>query len=1055
MMCHFFTKRIRFLRLFGLVVLTGLITSINVTAQEMTVTGTVISTSDELPMAGVNVVIEGTTIGTVTNLDGEYEIAAQVGAQLNFSFLGFLTESVTVGDESVVNIHLAEDLTSLDEIVVIGYGTQKKKLVTGATAQVNGDVLEERNATSAMQALQGQAAGVNITSSSGQPGEGMKVSIRGVGTIADASPLYIVDGLIADDIDFLNPADIESIDVLKDAASAAIYGSRAANGVILVTTKQGQAGRSQVTFDAYYGVQNVANQIRMLNTDEYVEIMNEQHLNSGNSAATLPFKASDLPEYTENGVASTDWIDEMFVKNALTQNYVIGANGGNEQSVYSASLSYTGQEGIVGGRNYSNYKRYGVRLNSEHKMYNNHVKIGEHLTFSSINQNGVSVGNQYDNALRSAFNASPLLPVYDDNGDFFNSASDEIVDQNGETYWNDTESNPYAAMVYGSQNLTKKQQLIGDIYAEIEIIPNLTFRSSYGINYYNEQYRSYTPIYELSIYDFSTYNSATQKMATTLGQKWDNLLRYDFTMGSHRFETMLGASLERNTGEWMLTTNADVAFDDLDHAYIDNTTNQEYAKMTLEGAPDDETRMMSYFGRVQYNYNEKYMLNAVLRADGSSIFAEGNRWGYFPSFSGGWVVSSEDFMSSTSNAVQFLKLRASWGTNGSNTATAFQYAAPIAFTQATYPFGDTEGVTENGSYPERLSNEDIKWETSEQLNFGFDARILDRHMSVNFDWYRKVTKDWLILAPILATAGADAPYINGGNVTNTGVELALSYNNDWGDLHYSVSANGAYNKNNVTEVPTDDGIIHGATNTLYNNSEEFYRAETDHPIGYFWGYETDGLFQNTSEVNSYTNSEGEIIQPKADPGDVRYVDQNDDGDIDEEDKIELGDPNPDFMYGLSISLSYKAIDFSFVGNGVAGNQIVQSYRSQTGKFSNYTTDIMDRWTGEGTSNKIPRVTNSNINYQFSDLYIQNGSYFRLSNITLGVDIDELIDVKFFSQFRFYAQVQNLYTFTKYTGMDPEVGYGFDNGDEDKFSSGIDLGYYPRPRVYLLGVNVKF
>ncbi len=1053
-MYHFFTKRIRFLRLFSLVILTGLITTINVTAQEVSITGIVTSRTDDMPLTGVNVVIEGTTIGTVTDLDGKYQINVPVGAQMSFSFLGFLTETITVGEESVVDVILSEDLTSLDEIVVIGYGTQKKKLVTGATSQVNGEALEERNATSAMQALQGQAAGVNITSSSGQPGEGMKVSIRGVGTISDASPLYIVDGLIVDDIDFINPADIESIDVLKDAASAAIYGSRAANGVVLVTTKQGQAGRSQVTFDAYYGVQNVPNQIRMLNTKEYVEIMNEQHINSGNSAATMPFDLDDLPAYTSSGVANTDWIDEMFVKNALTQNYVIGASGGNEQSIYSASLSYTGQEGIVGGLNYSNYERYGVRFNSEHKMYNGRLKIGEHITFSSVNQNGVQVGDQYDNSLRSAFNVSPLLPMYDDDGEFFNTANTDIVDQNGETYWNDGESNPYAAMVYSCQNLTKKQNLIGDIYAEIEIIPNLTFRSSYGINYYNEQYRSYTPIYELSIYDFSTYSTASQKMTNTLSQKWDNLLRYNFSKGGHRFETMLGASLESDAGESMRIVNADVAFDDLDHAYIDNTTNQEYAKITIEGAPEDETKMMSYFGRVQYNYNEKYMFNAVLRADGSSIFAEGNRWGYFPSVSGGWVISSEDFMSSTYAAIQFLKLRASWGTNGSNTAEAFQYSAPIAFTQATYPFGDTEGVTENGSYPERLPNEDIQWETSEQLNFGFDARFLDRHMSLNFDWYRKVTKDWLILAPVLATAGADAPYINGGNVTNTGVELALSYNNDWGDLHYSISANGAYNKNNVTEVPTDDGIIHGATNTLYNNSEEFYRAETGHPIGYFWGYETDGLFQNTSEVNNYTNSEGEIIQPKAEPGDVRYVDQNDDGDIDEDDKVEIGDPNPDLMYGLTISLSYKAIDFSFVGNGVAGNQIVQSYRSQTSQYSNYTTDILDRWTGEGTSNSIPRVTN-NDNQDFSELYIQNGSYFRLSNITLGIDLDELVDIKFFSQCRFYAQVQNLYTFTKYTGMDPEIGYGFDNGEEDKFSSGIDLGYYPRPRVFLMGVNVKF
>jgi len=412
-------------------------------------------------------------------------------------------------------------------------------------------------------------------------------------------------------------------------------------------------------------------------------------------------------------------------------------------------------------------------------------------------------------------------------------------------------------------------------------------------------------------------------------------------------------------------------------------------------------------------------------------------------------------MESTSGFMPFLKLRASWGQNGSSNADAFNYLAPIKFTQATYAFGSVEGVSINGAYPNRLSNKDLKWETSEQLNFGFDARFFSNMFLVNFDWYRKVTKDWLIVAPVYATAGTDAPYINGGNVINSGGELALTLNGSTGGFNYQLNVNGAYNKNNVTDIPTEDGIIHGATNTLYNNSSEFYRAESGHPIGYFWGWETDGIFQTTDEVQQHVNSEGILIQSNAKPGDLRYVDQNDDGVLNDLDKIDLGDPNPDFLYGLSFSCNYKGIDFLVIANGVAGNQIVQSYRSHTDKYANYTTEILDRWTGPGTSNTIPRVTNNNVNYKFSDIFVKNGSYFRISNITLGYDLSTLFKVRQIGQIRIYASVQNLCTFTKYSGMDTEVGYGFDNGVTDRFSSGIDLGYYPRPRTILAGVTIKF
>ncbi len=1019
-----------------------------------TLTGTVYTADNNEPVPGANIIIKGTTRGTTSDMDGKYSLDVTSDETLEVSFVGYLTETKDISGAKQIDFHLVQNISDLDEVVVIGYGVQKKKLNTGATSQVKGDELEKLNTTNALQAMQGQAAGINITSTSGQPGEGMKVTIRGLGTTNHSSPLYIVDGVQTGDINYLNNADIASVDVLKDAASAAIYGSRAANGVVLITTKQGQTGKSQIGFDAYYGLQNRAKKIELLDAKQYAMIMNEQYLNSGGSVAGLPFDVNDLPYYTGNSVANTQWLDKMFVNNAATQNYTLSASGGSNQSTYSLSISYTGQEGIVGGRSESNYERYGGRFNSENKLYNDKVTIGEHLSYTYTNKNGISVGNQYNNTLRSAFNTSPILPVYDKNGDFFNTNDPANTDQFGNPYWNNLEANPYASMVYNNQNITNDQKLVGDIYAEIQPVTNLNFRTSFGVDYNSGQYRSFTPIYELSMYSFSDYTKATQQMSKNIALNWDNTLSYQFLSGAHSLNGMVGMSSRNYTGSWMESQNADLAFNDLQHAWMNNATNQDYAKLSIQGAPNDADKLLSYFGRLQYNYNETYLLNFTFRADGSSKFAKVNRWGYFPSVSAGWVITNESFMDQITPVMNFLKFRASWGQNGNQNIDAFQYMAPIKFTQATYAFGNTEGVSVPGSYPSRLAYENLKWETSEQTDLGFDSRFLNSRLAVNFDWYRKSTKDWLIVAPILATAGTGAPFINGGKVINSGVELGLSFNNVTGDFHYTISANGAYNKNDVQDIPTNDGIIHGASNTLYNNSTEFYRAQAGHPIGYFWGYQTNGLFQSSSDVNSYVYN-GKIVQPNAKPGDVRYIDQNMDGKIDEKDKVQIGNPNPDFVFGLTFNFDYKAFDFLVQTNGVAGNQIVQSYRNQTDKYANYTTEILNRWTGKGTSNEIPRVTNSNINYQFSDLFVKDGSYLRISNVTLGYDVAKVVHLNNFSQCRIYASVQNLYTFTKYDGMDPEVGYGFDNGATDRFSSGIDLGFYPRPRTVLFGISLKF
>ncbi|NMA73963.1 MAG: TonB-dependent receptor, partial [Bacteroidales bacterium] len=958
----------------------------------------------------------------------------------------------------VIDMTLVSEFADLDEVIVVGYGVQKKKLNTGATIQVRGEDVQRMNTTSPLQALQGQTPGVAISSTSGQPGSGMKVTIRGLGTIGNSGPLYIIDG-IEGDISSISPSDIESIDVLKDAASAAIYGSQAANGVVLVTTKSGKEGKGQVTFDAYYGIQQVARYTDMLDSDQYKAIMQEQAANSlGNLFSQSDFK----------GVANTDWVKQMFVEDAVTQNYNIGVNGGSSSSVYALSLNYTGQEGVVGGPKVSNYERYGFRLNSEHKLYSDKLKVGQHLNFSYVKRNGISVGNQYNNTLRSAFSTSPFAPVYSDNNVY-----DMPYNDTSNSSWYDGDGNPYGNMMTNSQNQNNDQSLLADLYAELNPISNLTLKTVFGINYYAGAYRSYNPLYRFSIYDKNEdHTSVSQNMSKGHTLTWTNTANYNLTKDEHTFDFLIGTESIQYDGIFVSASNWDLIkqFNTWEYAYIDNTTGQAtlvtddegnvtglVEKRSVKGKPEEQERRASYFGRIGYNYKEKYMINATLRADGSSKFTKGNRWGYFPSVSAGWTVSEEFFMEDLKGVLGYFKLRASWGQVGNQNIKNYQFASPMIITNYSgdypapyYIFGTQLGANVHGAYPGRLANPNLKWETSEQTNIGFDSYLLNSRLAVNFDYYIKTTKDWLVEAPILGTAGTGAPYINGGDVKNTGVELAVNWSDYIGDMKYSIMANGAYNKNVVGKIPTEDGIIHGETNMLYDNSEEYYRAKNGEPIGYFWGFETAGIFQNEREIADWRAKGNGIFQPDVKPGDVIYVDQNKDGKIDEEDKINLGNGMPDFTFGLGLNLEYKNFDFNVVANGVAGNKLIQSYRNHSNSKANYTSAILNRWTGEGSSNEIPRVTNTNVNWSFSELYLQDGDFLRISNISLGYDFANMIKWNYLGQLRLYAQVQNAFTFTKYDGMDPEIGYGTSD-----WVSGVDLGYYPRPRVYLLGVNVKF
>lgn len=1038
-----------------LFILLGLTTA---AAQTVNVTGTVTSAEDGEPLIGVTILIKGTNTGSSTDVDGNYAITAQMGQTLIFSYVGYTSREIKV-DNSRIDVAMLENDAVLDEVVVVGYGTQKKKLLTGATSQIKGEEIAKLNTTSPLQAMQGQLPGVTIASNSGQPGTGMKVTIRGLGTVGNSSPLYLIDG-VGGDINSLNPNDIESIDVLKDAASAAIYGAQAANGVVLITTKSGKEGRATVTYDGYFGWQTVEKYAPMLNSQEYMAIMDEQMVNSGGA----PYNWNSLnsiwrtnPETGERELIDTDWVKSMFKTPAIMQSHTIGVSGGSKTSNYAISLGYLNQEGIAGGKDVSNYSRYNFRVNSDHKLFDGILTIGEQASFVYTRSNGIRIEGNYWNTLRGAFQSSPLAPIYNAEGELNSTEGADFNPDNG---------NPYGAMLMQNKNLSKNATFTGNVYAQLEPIKGLRIKTLFGAVYGSSNYRSFTPVYHFSSYTYNNYTSVNQSMANSLGMTWTNTISYDWNIKDHEFNALIGMEAYRYSGSGVGAANAKLkaGFDSWPYAWVDNGTATSEDGLSASGAPHDESRSVSYFGRLGWNWKETYMINVTVRGDGSSHFARGHRYGVFPSVSAGWNITSENFMEDAHTWLDFLKIRASWGRVGNQNIDNYQYLAPITSANVNYLFGglmDANGAfngnwqsnfsSNYGAYPSRLGNLGLTWETSEQIDAGFDAHLFNNRLGINFDYYRKTTKDWLVVAPILATAGTDAPFINGGDVINDGIE----FNVDWNDVignsfSYRIGVNGAYNKNKVGSIPTEDGIIHGETGQLYNNAGEFYRAENGHPIGYFWGYKTLGIFQNERQIKEWVAAGNGVLQANPQPGDVIYWDANHDGMIDDADKCDLGNGMPKFTYGINLGLYWKNFDLNIVGQGVAGYQIVQSYRDMSGQFGNYTTEILGRWTGEGTSNRIPRVTNQNINWQFSDLYIHDGDYFRISDITIGYNFAPLINQKWCSNLRLYFQMQNLVTFTKYNGMDPDIGYG-----TSSWVSGVDLGFYPRSRNFVFGVNLAF
>jgi len=1013
-----------------------IVCSLALSAQGLQIKGVVTSADDGLPIPGVAVSVKGTTTGILTDLNGYYVLNnVPANSTLVFSFVGMIPQERTVTQSATLNVILASDEELLDEIVVVGYGTQKKSLVTGAIAKVEGDDLRKATDMRVTQALQGKTAGVVITSNNGQPGSQISVRIRGTGTNGDAEPLYIIDGLPMSGAgtDYLNAADIESIEILKDAASCAIYGARGANGVVLITTKTGKTDTKMVvSYDGYYGVQNPWKKIPLLNTQEYTMLINEASMNGGQGVAFTP---ADIESYTSD----TDWQDEMFYYNAPKQNHSLSFTGGSDKLEYASSLSYFSQDGIV-AKDKSNFQRISYRLNAAGTF--GFFKLGGNVNLANIVNKGIATNDRYGTGLNQALNMPPIVPVKFSDGTWGTPEAYGIGIQEI--------TNPVALLDY-SNSKTRTNKLIGNLFGEIdfskftEALKGLTFRSSFGGEYAMVMGDNYIPLYYLDAMHFTTVDRVSKSMQLYTRWNFENVLTYSRSIDVHNFTIMAGTTAFEDMYENLYGEKADLIFDDFEHSYIDNATDPLSANA---GGGYANHTVSSLFGRLNYDLMNRYMLTATIRRDGSSRFGNENKYGIFPSASIGWVISREAFMSNLTNVIDVLKLRASWGQNGSENIGDFGYTSVMGNGNIYY-FGDSK-TQYNGASPARIANPSLKWETSEQTNFGIDLSTLNSSLMFTIDYYIKTTKDWLVTAPVPALVGNSAPTINGGSVRNSGIEAEISYKKQFSNLYFSASINGAFNKNEVLEIKNTEQRLQGGDGGFGQAGVLF--AEVGTPMGVFYGIKTNGIFQNQTQIDAYVNSTGGKIQPNAVPGDIIFVDSDNSGGISDGDRVQIGNPYPDFTGGLNLNAEMYGFDFYMFLYAALGQEVYQATRRYDMNYTNYTADWLDRWTGEGTSDYLPRVTfvDNNVNMKtVSDFFIHDGSFLRLRNISFGYSLPaKVTDFIKISRLRLYVAAENLVTLTKYTGYDPEIGGGV-------FDNGIDRGIYPQPRTIMTGINITF
>lgn len=1031
-------------------------------AQQFTVQGIVKDAAGE-SVIGASVLIKGSTVGTITDLDGRFTLTeVEKGTVVEISYIGYVSQSVVVKDGSLLNIILKEDTETLEEVVVVGYGVQKKSVVTASIAKVSSDDLGKSAPVRVDNALKGLASGVQVTTANGQPGSAAKIRVRGTGTINNSDPLYIVDGMPIDGgIDYLNPSDIQSIEVLKDAASGAVYGARAANGVILVTTKSGKEGKVKVSYDFSFGWQNPWREREMLDATQYATLMNEASMYADNKLMY------DDPSKLGAG---TNWQKETFNYNAPVQNHQLSVSGATDKINYYLSLGYYDQQGIVGGDyGRSNYKRMTMRTNATYTLFDetknrNWLKkmtIGVNAAYSRIKSTSIEVNSLTGSALGNAMFLSPLLGVYAEDEDALYKQYASEIAQYGDLVrdaktgrllsvpgkdFNEI-SNPLAYLSLPGE-VGNSDKFVANFFAELQIWDNLKFKSSYGTDLAFWGKDGWTKPYYMNVNAHNDKSKVWSEMNRGCTWQIENVLTYDKTFKSHSFALVLGQSAKKYTGRKVGGSAFDMIAEMGDKANIDFTTGlTSDGKRDVYGGRFDPSSLASYFGRLSYNYAERYMFQFTVRRDGSSNFGPNNKWATFPSVSLGWNVTNEPFMQKRPDWLNSIKLRLSWGKNGNENIGAFRYIANVSMGNNYVFGGGNNQVIINGSKPSGTPNPDLKWEESEQYDAGLDFGLLGNSLTFSVDYFLKRTNGMLKEMSIPSYLGESKPWGNVGSMENSGLEVDLGYRFTVGDFNVRVGGNLSYLKNKLINLGNSDGFeMKDNVHMLGNVS----RAENGEVYPFFYGYKTAGIFQNQAQIDAYVNERGEKIQPHAEPGDVIFVDMNGDGVLDDADRTKIGKGTPDWTYGINLSASWKDFDFSMLIAGAIGNDIFDATRRLDLRYVNLPAEMMGRWHGEGSSNVLPRFTwtNNNDNYRVSDLYIKDGSYMRLKNIQLGYTLPKSWTNKvFISSLRVYVAAENLLTLTGYEGFDPEISYDA--------SAGIDRGIYPQARTFTLGVNLNF
>lgn len=993
----------------------------NVAQQRQTVKG-IVKGPDGLPVIAANILQKGTNNATVTDLYGNFTL--NITGQhpvLVISYIGYVTTEVSVSGRGFVEVVLQEDVEALDEVVVVGYGTMRKKDVTGAVSSVRSGEITKNATSNVMQAIAGKMSGVQVVQNSGTPGGDVSILIRGVGTINDASPLYVIDGVpVSGGMWYLNPNDVESIDVLKDASATAIYGSRGANGVVMVTTKQAQEGRTEINFDYSYGIQHTAKMYDMLNASQYAALHNEMRANAGPEYSLNP--AFTDPESLGAG---TDWMDAIF-RTAPMQKVNLSMLGGNQKISHATSLGYYTQDGIMKN---SSYNRLSLQSNISSKLTSN-ITVRANVNLSAENRRTQPVSTVIQNAMRIL----PSIPIYDDNG--------EYAGPTGNAEWNGNALNPVA--IINEQNYRMKGfRMLSNISLEWEIIKGLKFKTTGGAELGYDYNNSYIPKYKWGMNEskntMQTVTSAYEQLYL-----WDNILNYDKAFGKHRINAMIGTSYQEYKKESVSAAGSGRASELTTE--LDNAT-----KATDVGGNSYRWALMSYMARLHYSYDDRYLLTATFRADGSSKFGKDNRFGYFPSFAAAWNIGNEAFMQSV-KPVSLLKLRAGYGQTGNQNIGAYAFADKLSV-NGVYNFGSQRGFESNLVnliYPYLLSNPSVKWESVEQYNVGLDIGFLQNRIVTNLDFYVKNTRDMLTKKPVPQTSGtsleqADWPPVNIGKVLNRGFEFTINTKNFVGEFKWETSLNMSFNHNEVVSIGGPE-ILNGVS--LIREGQ---------PINSFYGYKLGGIYQTLDEVftgpvmeNRAPDKASHNPYKNTSPGDMWFVDVDENGEINDLDRTVIGNPSPDCIFGFNNTFSYKNFDLSIFFQGALGNQVWNGVRASHESMNstyNQLATTLERWTGEGDSNSMPRAiyADPNNNSRASTRWLEDGAYAKLKNLTFGYTLPEKWTRKAkMKALRLYVSLDNLCTITNYSGLDPEAGL-----------SGLDYGVYPSARTYMFGASVKF